>query len=187
MTTVQKLKTFLQQTMIARIALYAIALIFPAGFALFMVEPVIHTFYDIVWIGFYCCMLLFWLYHEKTWEIVLNVALLSLYLLPVGFLCFASLMGGILGPVWALATLTIPLPLMELFNGPLVRLLIVLGWVILLFFLIQGIRFITRKFKQYETRLMASSKSARSKMNRLFEQFHFLYYALTHRIISAII
>ena len=158
MTTVQKLKTFLQQTMIARIALYALALAFPAGFALFMNEPVIHTFYDIVWIGFYCCMLLFWLYHEKNWEIVLNIALLSLYLLPVGFLCFASLMGGILGPVWALATLTIPLPLMELFNGPLVRLLIVLGWVILLFFLIQGIRFITRKFKQYETRLMTEQQ-----------------------------
>ena len=158
MTAVQKLKTFLQQSMIARIALYAIALIFPAGFALFMDEPVIHTFYDIVWIGFYCCMLLFWLYHEKAWEIVLNIALLSLYLLPVGFLCFASLMGGILGPVWALATLAIPLPLMELFNGPLVRLLIVLGWVILLFFLIQGIRFIARKFKQYETRLMAEQQ-----------------------------
>ena len=158
MTTVQKLKTFLQQTMSVRSALYALALIFPAGFALFMDEPVIHVFYDIVWIGFYCCMLLFWLYHEKAWEIVLNIALLSLYLLPVGFLCFASLMGGILGPVWALATLTIPLPLMELFNGPLVRLLIVLGWVILLFFLIQGIRFIAHKFKQYETRLMAEQQ-----------------------------
>ena len=158
MTAVQKLKTFLQQTMIARIALYAIALIFPAGFALFMDEPVIHTFYDIVWIGFYCCMLLFWLYHEKTWEIVLNIALLSLYLLPVGLLCFASLMGGILGPVWALAALAIPLPLMELFNGPLVRLLIVLGWVILLFFLIQGIRFVRRKWIKYETCLMAEQQ-----------------------------
>ena len=158
MTTVQKLKTFLQQTMIARIALYALALIIPAGFALCMDEPVIHVFYDIVWIGFYCCMLLFWLYHEKTWEIVLNIALLSLYLLPVGFLCFASLMGGILGPVWALATLTIPLPLMELFNGPLVRLLIVLGWVILLFFLIQGIRFVRREWLKYETRLMTEQQ-----------------------------
>ncbi len=157
MTTVQKLKTFLQQTMIARIALYAIALIFPAGFALFMDEPVIHSFYDIVWIGFYCCMLLFWLYHEKAWEIVLTIALLSLYLLPVGFLCFASLMGGILGPVWALATLTIPLPLMELFDVEK-GMLIVLGWVILLFFFIQGIRFITRKFKQYETRLMTEQQ-----------------------------
>ena len=157
MTAVQKIKTFLQQSMIARIALYAVALIFPAGFALFMDEPVIHTFYDIVWIGFYCCMLLFWLYHEKAWEIVLNIALLSLYLLPVGFLCFASLMGGILGPVWALATLTIPLPLMELFDVEK-GMLIVLGWVILLFFLIQGIRFITRKFKQYETRLMAEQQ-----------------------------
>ncbi|MBO5139894.1 MAG: hypothetical protein J6B76_04475, partial [Peptococcaceae bacterium] len=78
MTAVQKIKTFLQQSMIARIALYAVALIFPAGFALFMDEPVIHTFYDIVWIGFYCCMLLFWLYHEKAREIVLNIALLSL-------------------------------------------------------------------------------------------------------------
>ena len=158
MTTVQKIKTFLQQSMIARIALYAVALIFPAGFALFMDEPVIHTFYDIVWIGFYCCMLLFWLYHEKAWEIVLNIALLSLYLLPVGFLCFASLMGGILGPVWALATLTIPPPLMELFNGPLVRLLIVLGWVILLFFLIQGIRFVQREWGKYETRLMTEQQ-----------------------------
>ncbi|MBQ2860676.1 MAG: hypothetical protein IJE80_05890, partial [Peptococcaceae bacterium] len=63
-----------------------------------------------------------------------------------------------LGSVWALATLTIPLPLMELSNGPLVRLLIVLGWVILLFFLIQGIHFITRKFKQYETRLMTEQQ-----------------------------
>lgn len=158
MTTVQKLKTFLQQSMSARIALYALALIFPAGFALFMDEPVIHVFYDIVWIGFYCCMLLFWLYHEKAWEIVLNIALLSLYLLPVGFLCFASLMGGILGPIWALATLTIPLPLMELFNGPLVRLLIVLGWVILLFFLIQGIRFVRREWIKYETRLMTEQQ-----------------------------
>ena len=158
MTTAQKLKTFLQQSMSARIALYALALIFPAGFALFMDEPVIHTFYDIVWIGFYCCMLLFWLYHEKAWEIALNIALLSLYLLPIGFLCFASLMGGILGPVWALATLTIPLPLMELFNGPLVRLLIVFGWVILLFFLIQGIRFVRRKWIKYETRLMAEQQ-----------------------------
>ena len=158
MTTVQKIKTFLQQSMIARIALYAIALIFPAGFALFMDEPVIHVFYDIVWIGFYCCMLLFWLYHEKTWEIVLNIALLSLYLLPVGLLCFASLMGGILGPVWALATLTIPLPLTELSNGPLVRLLIVLGWVILLFFLIQGIRFVRREWLKYETRLMTEQQ-----------------------------
>ena len=157
MTAVQKLKTFLQQSMIARIALYAIALIFPAGFALFMDEPVIHVFYEIVWIGFYCCMLLFWLYHEKTWEIVLNIALLSLYLLPVGFLCFASLMGGILGPVWALATLTIPLPLMELFDVEK-GMLIVLGWVILLFFLIQGIRFIAGKFKQYETRLMTEQQ-----------------------------
>ena len=158
MTTVQKLKTFLQQSMSARIALYALALIFPAGFALFMDEPVIHVFYDIVWIGFYCCMLLFWLYHEKAWEIALNIALLSLYLLPVGFLCFASLMGGILGPVWALATLTIPLPLMELFNGPLVRLLIIFGWVILLFFLIQGIRFVRREWIKYETRLMAEQQ-----------------------------
>ena len=158
MTTVQKIKTFLQQSMIARIALYAVVLIFPAGFALFMDEPVIHVFYDIVWIGFYCCMLLFWLYHEKTWEIVLNIALLSLYLLPVGFLCFASLMGGILGPVWALATLAIPLPLMELSNGPLVRLLIVLGWVILLFFLIQGIRFVRREWGKYETRLMTEQQ-----------------------------
>ena len=49
MTAVQKIKTFLQQSMIARIALYAIALIFPAGFALFMDEPVIHMFFMILY------------------------------------------------------------------------------------------------------------------------------------------
>lgn len=100
MTRVQKLKQTLKQNMIARILLYVAALLEPMAWVsifygivssnpLYVVNP-----YYVLWISFYACIVLWWIYDEGSLQWVMNYLVTILNVLIILMFVFVALIGG---------------------------------------------------------------------------------------------
>ena len=97
---VQKLKQTLKQNMIARILLYVAALLEPMAWVsifygivssnpLYVVNP-----YYVLWISFYACIVLWWIYDEGSLQWVMNYLVTILNVLIILMFVFVALIGG---------------------------------------------------------------------------------------------
>lgn len=89
MTRVQKLKQTLNQNPVARILLYLAALVMPmAAYCNINTNAFGGAFeklgfHNVMWLGFYSCLLLLWACNQKLWERGINLFFVALNLLPV--------------------------------------------------------------------------------------------------------
>ena len=149
MSKVQTLHHFLNQNTVAKICLYALAMVVPVinglhyldalGTNPFHVDLFKLNPYYFNWIGFYSCVFLIWAYRKKSPTLVATIVLLNLG--PVGFWGLFSLIGGWLGLLSYLSTFTIPFQIMVLVESLIVRrIIMVIGIIILAAILILAAR-----------------------------------------------
>ncbi|MBR5319640.1 MAG: hypothetical protein IKU46_08625 [Peptococcaceae bacterium] len=109
MTWVSKLKNFLSQNLFARLFLYAAALVEPfTSIMLFSIIDFPINPYNVVWIGFYSCLLLLWACNRKVSERIINFFLVISNGLLTGLWCLGALMGGVAGPLYVLLLMICP-------------------------------------------------------------------------------
>ena len=149
MSKIQKLHHFLNQNIVAKISLYALAMVVPFINGLFYLDALgtnpfnVDLFtlnpYSFNWIGFYSCVLLIWAYRKKSPTLVAAIVLLNLG--PIGFWGLFALMGGWLGILSYLSMFTIPFQIMVLVESLIVRrIIMVIGVIILAVILILAVR-----------------------------------------------
>lgn len=89
MTRVQKLKQMLSRNPVARILLYLAALIMPvAAYCNINTNALFGAFeklgfHNVMWLGFYSCLILLWVCNYKRWEKLMNLVLVILNLFPI--------------------------------------------------------------------------------------------------------
>ena len=148
MSKVQQFHKFLNQNIVAKLFLYAFSLVVPVingllylevlNFNPFNVDIFTLNPYFFNWIGFYSCVFLIWAYCKKSPTLVSTIVLFNLA--PIGFWFLFSLLGGWLGLLWAMSTLTMPLAITMMFDGFIAKILVFVGLIILLVILGWGIR-----------------------------------------------
>jgi hypothetical protein len=167
MSKIQKLHHFLNQNIIAKICLYALTLIQPILFYFSFAKNInvsSYSPYYFTWIGFYSCTVIIWAYHKKAWETILNIVLVVINLTPILFCCIGACMGGWLGLLWAMSTLTMPLVITMMFDGFIVKILECIGLVILLVVLVWGIRAFLILAANSEERLLKELEEKRCNL-----------------------
>lgn len=114
MTRIARLKQLLNQNIVARLVLYAAALLMPVvaycelNKDIYLIIEEIG-FYNVMWVGFYSCILLFWACNEKLWNWIINIVLVLLNMMPMVLLLFgAYFVGGFQGIFGVVATTVVP-------------------------------------------------------------------------------
>lgn len=157
MSKVQHIHNFLNQNIVAKIFLYALALVVPVMNGLLYLETLdlhtidIHFFlrnpYYLNWVGFYSCVFLVWAYHKKSPALVTTIVLCNVC--PMGFWCFIALIGGLDGVLLAVSTLAMPAFVFALTDYAVVgNLLMWIGLSILVTILALGARALFKSFEK---------------------------------------
>ena len=101
MTRIQKLKQTLNQNMVARILLYIAALLEPMAWVSIFYGIVssnpqfaVVNPYCVLWISFYACLVLWWIYDEGSLQWLMNYLVSILNVLIILVFVFVALIGG---------------------------------------------------------------------------------------------
>ena len=165
--TIKQLHNFLNKSLVAKLVVYALALVAPIVNGLLYIEALGFDLYNISiwtlnpyyfnWVGFYSCVLLIWAYCKKASVLVSIVVMLNLF--PAGFWCLFALIGGLPGVLMVLATFTIPAPIILLMdNLVLKRVFIFVGVILLVGILILGFRAFWRMIIEGEEQVLKDAE-----------------------------